>query len=209
MAGTPEKDEISGVETTGHEWDGIKKLNNSLPRWWIVSFYLCVIWAVIYMILMPAIPLINGYTHDILDWSSRASLERSMATAAAEQKLYMQKISGESLEQIQRDPALAGFVQAGGRSTFAVNCSQCHGQGAQGGLGYPNLNDDGWIWGGTLDDIYQTVKYGIRNANAESRQNVMMAYGRDGLRPRWRTLARGDRRGGGVRTVAVRSVGTG
>ncbi|MEQ8655635.1 MAG: cytochrome-c oxidase, cbb3-type subunit III [Kiloniellales bacterium] len=181
MAGTPEKDEISGVNTTGHVWDGIRELDNPLPRWWIIVFYLTIIWAVIYIILMPAIPLFNSFTHGVLDWSSRASLERTMEQAAAEQKPYMEKISGESLEQIQKDPELAGFVQAGGRSAFAVNCSQCHGQGAQGGPGYPNLNDDGWIWGGTLEDIYQTIKYGIRNAHLDSRQNIMMAYGKDDI----------------------------
>ncbi len=181
MAGTPEKDEISGVNTTGHEWDGIRELDNPLPRWWIIVFYLTVIWAVVYMIFMPAIPLFNGFTHGVLNWSSRGSLEQTMEQAAAEQKPYMEKISGESLEQIQNDRDLAGFVQAGGRSAFAVNCSQCHGQGAQGGIGYPNLNDDGWIWGGTLEDIYQTIKYGIRNAHSDSRQNIMMAYGKDGV----------------------------
>ncbi len=181
MAGTPEKDDISGVETTGHEWDGIKELNNPLPRWWIITFYLTVVWAIVYMIFMPAIPLFNSFTHGVLDWSSRAALERTMEQAAAEQKPYMEKISGESLEQIQNDPELAGFVQAGGRSAFAVNCSQCHGQGAQGGIGYPNLNDDGWIWGGTLEEIYHTIQFGIRNAHPDSRDNIMMAYGKDGI----------------------------
>ncbi len=181
MAGTPERDEISGVETTGHEWDGIKELNNPLPRWWLIILYLTIIWAVIYMIFMPAIPLVNSYTKGVLDWSSRASLEQSMEQAEAQQRPYMERISADSLEQIQNDAELAGFVQAGGRSAFAVNCSQCHGAGAQGGIGYPNLNDDGWIWGGTLEDIYTTIKYGIRNAHEESRQNLMMAYGRDGI----------------------------
>ncbi len=181
MAGTPQKDAISGVETTGHEWDGITELNNPLPRWWVIIFYLTVIWAVIYVIFMPAIPLFGGFTRGVLDWSSRASLERSMEEAAAEQKPYMAKISSEDLQQIADDPELAGFVQAGGRSAFAVNCSPCHGQGAQGSKGYPNLNDDSWIWGGSLDQIYQTIRYGVRNANSESHQNVMMAYGREGV----------------------------
>ncbi len=181
MAGTPEKDAITGVETTGHEWDGIKELNNPLPRWWIIVFYLTVIWAVVYMVFMPAIPLVDGFTRGVLDWSSRASLERKMEEAAAEQRPYMEKISADSLEQIQGDPELAGFVQAGGRSAFAVNCSPCHGSGAEGGPGYPNLNDDAWIWGGSLDEIYATISYGIRNADPDSRQNVMMAFGKEGV----------------------------
>ncbi|MBC6404880.1 MAG: cytochrome-c oxidase, cbb3-type subunit III [Rhodospirillales bacterium] len=181
MAGTPEKDAISGVETTGHEWDGIKELNNPLPRWWAIIFYLTIVWAAIYAIFMPAVPLFGGFTQGVLDWSSRGALSASMQEAVAEQKPYLDKIQSLSPAQIAGDRELAGFVQAGGKSAFLVNCSPCHGQGAQGSPGYPNLNDDAWIWGGTPEDINHTITYGIRNAHEESRQNVMAAYGRDGL----------------------------
>ncbi len=181
MAGTPEKDELSGVETTGHEWDGIKELNNPLPRWWLWVLYATIIWAVIYMIFMPAIPLVDGYTHGVLNWSSRAALEENMEAAEARQRPYMEQIHNDSLQQIADDPELMPFVLAGGRSAFSVNCSQCHGQGAQGGPGYPNLNDDAWIWGGSLEEIYASIRYGIRNANPDSHQNVMAAYGKDGI----------------------------
>ena len=104
-----------------------------------------------------------------------------MQEATAEQKPYLDKIQSLSPAQIAEDRELAGFVQAGGKSAFLVNCSPCHGQGAQGSPGYPNLNDDAWIWGGTPEDINHTITYGIRNAHEEARQNVMAAYGRDGL----------------------------
>ena len=84
-------------------------------------------------------------------------------------------------------PALACALwlvacQTAGRAAFGDNCAPCHGSGAQGSKGFPNLNDDNWIWGGTLDDIHYTLVHGIRwEADADTRNNIMMAYGRDGL----------------------------
>src|SRR5664279_2662566 len=65
-------DQVSGKTTTGHEWDGIKELNTPLPRWWVITFYLCIIWAVVYWFLYPAWPLLSGNTTGFLGYSSRA-----------------------------------------------------------------------------------------------------------------------------------------
>jgi cytochrome c oxidase cbb3-type subunit 3 len=83
------------------------------------------------------------------------------------------------LSDIQSNPDLMQFAMASGRSAFGDNCSPCHGQGAQGFVGYPNLNDDEWLWGGTLDDIQQTILYGIRNDHPDTRFGEMPAYGTD------------------------------
>jgi cytochrome c oxidase cbb3-type subunit 3 len=177
-----ERDELSGVETTGHEWDGIKELNNPLPRWWLWTFYVTIAWALIYTILFPAWPLLNGATKGLLGFSSRANLARSVDDAHQAQAAYLEKIRQLSLDDIRRDPQLLEFAMAGGKSAFAVNCVQCHGSGAAGGKGYPNLNDDDWLWGGTLADIHQTLEHGIRyDADAQTRQSQMPAFGRDGI----------------------------
>jgi cytochrome c oxidase cbb3-type subunit 3 len=177
-----EHDEISGVETTGHEWDGIKELNNPLPRWWLWTFYACIAWALGYTVLYPAWPLLNGATKGILGYSSRANLAQSVEAAHKAQDQYTQQIRTKSLEVIRDDPALFEFAVAGGRSAFAVNCVQCHGAGAAGAKGYPNLNDDDWLWGGTLEDINQTLRHGIRyEADPDTRNSQMPAFGRDGL----------------------------
>ncbi len=181
MATKREKDEISGTETTGHEWDGIKELDTPMPRWWLWTLYATIVWAVIYMIFMPAIPLVNSFTRGVLDWSSRAALESKMEELEEQQRPYMEQIQKDSLQQIAGNSELMPFVLAGGRSAFGTNCAPCHGQGAQGSPGYPNLNDDAWIWGGSLEEIYHTIRYGIRNANPDSHQNVMAAYGKDGI----------------------------
>ncbi len=180
----PEIDGISGVETTGHEWDGIKELNNPLPRWWLWTFYACIIWAIGYAILYPSIPLINAATPGLLGYSSRANVAADIAEAKVDQADILQQIANSELSDIIGNPELARFARSGGQAAFKVNCSQCHGSGAQGAAGFPNLNDDEWIWGGTPEDIYTTIASGVRyEENPDTRFNQMPAFGDDDLLP--------------------------
>jgi cytochrome c oxidase cbb3-type subunit 3 len=182
MADKNEIDDVSGVETTGHEWDGIKELNNPLPRWWLWTFYACIIWGLGYTVFYPAWPGISGATAGILGWSSRADLAKEVETAQAAQAVYADKLAITDITEVSADPELQQFATAGGASAFKVYCVQCHGSGAAGGAGYPNLNDDAWIWGGTIEDIYISLLHGIRHApNDETRISDMPAYGRDEL----------------------------
>jgi len=182
MADNPHVDELSGIETTGHEWDGIRELDNPLPRWWLWIFYASIIWSLGYWIVYPAWPLISSHTTGVIGYSSRAEVAESLAEARAAQKGMREQIDAASLEKIRTDPGLLEFAMAGGRSAFNVNCSQCHGSGAQGFKGYPNLNDDEWLWGGTVDAIHTTITHGIRNAESDdARVSDMPAFGRDEL----------------------------
>jgi cytochrome c oxidase cbb3-type subunit 3 len=178
MSDKKEIDDISGVETTGHEWDGIKELNNPLPRWWLWTFYGTVVWAIIYMILFPAIPLINGNTPGILGYSSRGELAKEVAVADELKAESVLKIEGMDVAEILNDQDLTRFAVQGGKSAYKVYCSQCHGGGAEGAAGYPNLNDDDWLWGGTIDDIYLTIAHGVRyEADDDTRLSEMPAFG--------------------------------
>ena len=181
MAGKRETDVISGTETTGHEWDGIKELNTPLPRWWLWTFYASIVWAFGYWIVMPAWPLITGYTHGVIGYSSRASVAERLQEARAAQSGYVNRINASTLEEIRADPELLEFAIAGGRSAFAVNCSQCHGQGAAGAPGYPNLNDDEWLWGGTLEEISATITHGARSGDPDAHVGDMPAFVRDDI----------------------------
>lgn len=170
-------DEISGVETTGHEWDGIKELNTPMPRWWVITFYATIIWAIGYMIAYPAIPLIKGATPGLLGYSSRANVDREMAAAKADQAQYLDRIAQMPVEEISAEPDLLQFAVAGGSAAFKVNCVQCHGSGAQGAPGYPNLNDDSWLWGGDINAIYHTIAHGVRwETDDDSRFSDMPVY---------------------------------
>ncbi len=182
MSDKPEVDKISGTETTGHEWDGIKELNTPLPRWWLWTFYACIVWAVGYMIAMPAIPLVNSFTPGVLGYTSRGAVANDIAAAKEGQAEFFARIDATELTDIIGDEELARFARAGGSAAFKLNCSQCHGSGAQGFVGYPNLNDDEWLWGGTIEDIYTTINHGIRyEADFDTRFSEMSAFGKDDI----------------------------
>ncbi len=182
MAHVSEKDSVTGVYTTGHEWDGIKELDNPLPRWWLWVFYACIVWAVGDWVLMPAWPLVSSYTRGVLGHSQREILIEEIAAAKAGQAQWLSRIEAATVDEIRTDPQLLEFAMAGGRSAFAVNCSQCHGQGAAGFAGYPNLNDDDWLWGGTPEQILHTITHGIRNAeDPDARWSQMPAFWKDGV----------------------------
>lgn len=179
---TDEKDidEITGVDTTGHEWDGIKELNNPLPRWWLWSYYACIIFSVGYVVVYPAIPLINTATVGTFGWSSRAVLDEEMAAAQEANKDKVEAIRAMEVAEILENPELRNFAISAGNAAFKVNCVQCHGSGAAGSPGYPNLNDDSWIWGGTPEDIHITIQHGIRfEGDDDTRWTEMPAFGAD------------------------------
>ncbi|MGZ8373109.1 MAG: cytochrome-c oxidase, cbb3-type subunit III [Rhodoplanes sp.] len=175
-----EIDVVTGTATTGHEWDGIKELNTPLPRWWVWVFYATIVWSVLYWIVYPAWPLVSSYTKGVFNYSSRADVA---ADLAALQKIRGDKavaLANADLADIEKDQALLSFARAQGKAAFGDNCAPCHGTGATGTKGYPNLNDDDWLWGGSLPAIYQTIEYGIRSGHAQARENQMPAFGKDG-----------------------------
>ncbi|MBB4238018.1 MULTISPECIES: cytochrome-c oxidase, cbb3-type subunit III [Rhizobium] len=170
-------DELSGVETTGHEWDGIRELNNPMPRWWVWTFYVTILWAIGYAIAYPAIPMITSATKGYFGYSTRAELQQDLDLAKASQTKFHDLIAAKTVEEIDTDPVLREFAIAGGASAFKVNCAQCHGSGASGGPGFPNLNDDDWLWGGDLDAIQTTIAHGIRfDSDAETHASEMPAF---------------------------------
>jgi cytochrome c oxidase cbb3-type subunit 3 len=176
-----EKDAVTGTDTTGHEWDGIKELNTPLPKWWLYTFYATIAWALGYFVLYPAWPSLSGHTAGALGWTMRGEIAESLAQAASAQAPFVNRIDAASLEDISKSADLRNFAMAGGRSVFSVNCAPCHGAGAAGSKGFPNLVDDNWIWGGTLDDIHTTIQNGIRNSNPDSRIAQMPRFGADNI----------------------------
>jgi len=178
----PDIDAISGVSTTGHEWDGIRELNNPLPRWWLWTFYASIIFAIGYMTYYPAIPLINGATQGISGTTNRSLIEDELRSVRRAQSAMLERIARTPIDKIRSDNALYRFAIAGGKSNFKVYCSQCHGSGAQGAPGYPNLNDDDWLWGGDLESINTTILHGIRDErDDDTRVSEMPAFGKDDI----------------------------
>ncbi|HEU0162815.1 MAG TPA: cytochrome-c oxidase, cbb3-type subunit III [Rhizomicrobium sp.] len=176
-----EIDEVTGTQTTGHEWDGIKELDTPMPKWWLGLFYITIVWAIGYWVLYPAWPGITGYTRGILGYSQRDAVTANVAALKSARAAQEAALGKASLAEIQRDPDLLQFAMAQGRMLFGDNCVPCHGAGGQGAPGYPNLNDDVWLWGGTLADIQQTITVGARADHPKTRQSQMPAFGRDGI----------------------------
>ena len=175
-------DDISGIETTGHEWDGLKELNNPLPRWWIWVFLITVIWSVWYFIVYPAWPTLSGATEGTSGYTQFRELEQSQQEIIDRQAAYLARFEEASNEEIMNNAELYAFAMAGGASAFKDNCATCHGTGAEGSKGYPNLNDDDWLWGGTMDDIHLTLLHGIRvQGSYDTRISQMPAFGKDKL----------------------------
>ena len=168
--------------TTGHSWDGIQEFDNPMPRWWLWTFYLTIIWGIGYTIAYPAWPLITGATPGVLEQSTRADVQSEIDRFASANAPIEAKLDETNLDAIKSDPALADFAAKSGRAVFNTWCAQCHGVGGGGNVGYPTLADNEWLWGGTIDDVYTTVQHGIRNtADPEARYSQMPAFGTDGL----------------------------
>jgi len=181
MAEHQDFDKVSGRSTTGHEWDGIKELNTPLPRWWILTFYATILWAIGYWVVYPAWPLVTGYTTGLLHYSTRASVADELANLETLRGEKMKVLGTTSLADIEKDPALLSLARARGKTVFGDNCAPCHGSGGAGAKGYPNLNDDDWLWGGSLDQIMQTIQFGARSGHAKAHESQMLAFGRDGI----------------------------
>ena len=176
-----EVDAVTGTATTGHEWDGIRELNTPLPRWWLWLFYITIIWGIGYWIVYPAWPLVSSYTTGLFGWNSRTALVDDLNELKAMRAPMTTKLTATALADIKADQALADFTYAAGRSSFRENCGPCHGAGGGGAKGYPNLNDNDWLWGGTLEQIQKTIEFGVRSGHAKSHESQMPAFGKDGM----------------------------
>ncbi|MEX0760353.1 MAG: cytochrome-c oxidase, cbb3-type subunit III [Tistlia sp.] len=174
-----EKDAVTGTETTGHEWDGIKELNTPLPKWWLWVLYATIAWSLVYYVFYPAIPYVTGATNGLLGWSSREQIREQLAEAEAARADYLDGLREVELAAIPDDARLFEFARRGGQAVFNENCAQCHGVGGAGNPGgFPVLADDVWLWGGTLDAISTTVQHGIRwNDDPDTRISEMPAFG--------------------------------
>ena len=172
---------IKKPQVTGHSWDGVEEYNTPAPRWWLIVWGVTIIWSVIYWFFFPTWPTIKDHTKGSLGWSSVSDLKKSEVEIQNRKDLYLDQFRKSSFEEILKNPELLQFTLNGGKAAFQQNCAACHGTGAAGSKGFPNLNDDDWIWGGKIEDIYQTLLYGIRSGHEKARESQMPSFGSDEL----------------------------
>ena len=182
MCAKPLKKEPRQVETTGHSWDGIEEWNNPLPRWWVWVFVATVVWGVGYTVAYPAWPLLTEATPGVIGGNTRLDVAAEIAAVDKSNEAVKAKLVAADLTAIGADEELANFATNAGAAIFRTNCATCHGSGAAGveGKGYPNLLDDDWLWGGTMEDIHLTITHGIRNTtDKDARYSEMPKFGAD------------------------------
>ncbi|EAQ44555.1 MAG: cytochrome-c oxidase, cbb3-type subunit III [Roseobacter sp. MedPE-SWde] len=168
--------------TTGHQWDGIEEFDNPMPRWWLWTFYATIIWGIGYTIAYPAWPMLSSATAGVLGWSTRGDVAAEIQAVEEANAPINAKLEAAELTAIAGDPELGSYAVSSGSAVFKTWCAQCHGSGAAGAKGYPNLLDDDWLWGGTVEDIHETITHGIRNEDSDdARYSEMPAFGRDEL----------------------------
>lgn len=182
MADDKRIDAPTGTSFVGHEWDGIEELDTPMPRWWLYTLYATIVFAIVMVVLYPAIPMLHGASRGMLGWSSHGQLDAELGAERARRAPTMRALATIPVEQLADNPLLLRAAQEGGRSAFKVNCAQCHGAGAAGSKGFPNLNDDDWLWGGDVATIQQTITHGVRfPGDGKTRMSQMPAFGRDGI----------------------------
>ncbi|MCF6316530.1 MAG: cytochrome-c oxidase, cbb3-type subunit III [Marinosulfonomonas sp.] len=184
MSKKPTEVKDDEVETTGHVWDGIEEYNNPLPRWWLWTLYATIIWAIGYTIAYPAWPMINGATPGVLGWSSRGDVAAEIVAVDEANAEIEGRLAAADLTAISGDTELNTYAINAGAAIFQTWCAQCHGSGAAGAKGYPNLLDDDWLWGGDIQSIHYTISHGVRNEDDDDALfSEMPAFGDDFLEP--------------------------
>jgi len=171
---------VGQVQNTGHTWDGIEEYDNPLPRWWVWTFYACIVFALVYAILYPAWPMLTRATPGVLGYSTRAAVQTDIRRVADANAPIRARIEAADLTTIAADPDLLQYATNAGASIFRTNCRTCHGSGAAGvqASGYPNLLDDDWLWGGDIASIHTTLTHGIRNTtDPDARYSEMPKFG--------------------------------
>ncbi len=176
-----ERDPVTGRETTGHEWNGIKELDTPVPRGVLIFLVVTHIWAIGWWFFAPAWPVGTTYTKGLLGIDQRTSVEEQLLEGQRIRSVWLTRLETEAYDSILADEGLMHTVRGTGRQLFGDNCAACHGRDGRGRAGYPDLTDDDWLWGGGPELIEQTLRYGINSDHPDSRIAQMPAFGRDDM----------------------------
>ena len=184
-----ELDPVSGVETTGHEWNGITELDTPVPKVIVGWYGVSIAVAVLLILLLPSIPLISTFTPGFMGYTSRGSVEAELQQSVARQGDWQNRMANLDVDSIAADADLKTIALAGGQAAFKINCVVCHGEQGLGQTGFPRLTDQVWQWGGSLEAIEETIRVGINAKHDETRYGEMLAFGRDQILDRDQVIA--------------------
>jgi cytochrome c oxidase cbb3-type subunit 3 len=143
----------SSPEETGHVWDeDITEYNKPLPMWWVGLFVITIIFAVGYLVFYPGLGAIAG----VAGWTSAKEHDADVAATNAKLDALFGQFRNQPVSELENDPKALVL----GHDIFAANCAACHGSGARGGPGFPNLTDNDWLFGGDPDTVVKTITDG-------------------------------------------------
>lgn len=169
-------DPVTGYDTTGHDWGGIRELNTPFPRIAAIALALTVVYSVITWILLPAWPLGRDYTRGVLGLDQgEMALERHRGLSDRREG-WMARFETSDLAALADDAALMATAMPAANRLFLDNCSGCHGAQGAGGPGFPALNDDDWLWGGDAESIAETLRVGINSTHQDTRYGEMPSF---------------------------------
>ncbi len=148
----PKDDKVKPGEALEHEYDGIKELNNPLPRWWIWLFWITIVFSGVYLFLYPGLGNYKGY----LNWSSKGQWQQEVKVANNKyDKIFDKYLKIPAAKLVSNSKAI--YI---GKRLFENNCATCHGANAKGAVGFPNLADNDWLFGGTEQAIHTSIADG-------------------------------------------------
>jgi cytochrome c oxidase cbb3-type subunit 3 len=146
-------DEVAKGEVINHVWDGdLQERNNPMPRWWLILFWLTIVFCFVYLALYPGMGRFGG----ILGWSKQGQYEHEMASANQQYAPIYAAFAGRDVVDLAKDPKALAL----GHSLFLNNCINCHGSDARGAIGFPNLTDNDWLYGGEPQNIVDSITHG-------------------------------------------------
>ena len=175
-------DHVSGRTTTGHEWDGIKELNTPLPRWWVIDLLF------VHRLGGRILDRLSGMADGLRATPPACCITRRAPTSLSNWPTSKRSAATRWSRSARRRSPISRRTRRcwRWRAPAARRCSatiarHATARGAAGAKGFPNLNDDDWLWGGTLDQIMQTIQFGARSGHAKTHEGQMLAFGKDGI----------------------------
>jgi cytochrome c oxidase cbb3-type subunit 3 len=181
-------DPVSGHETTGHIWNGIKELDTPIPRGILLFLIATHIFAILWWVLQPAWPLGTTFTRGIIGIDQKETVNEKLREGTQAREPWVKQIETMSYDQIRADESLMAKVRTAGHQLFGDNCAACHGRDGKGGRNFPDLTDDDWIWGGGPEKIAETMTVGVNSRNSKSRESQMPSFGADEMLARQQVL---------------------
>lgn len=171
-----EVDPVTGYETTGHDWNGIRELNTPFPKLVIWALVLTFAYSAITWVLLPAWPVGRDFTRGVLGLDQSEMAVEAFQSMNDKRNDWLAQFGSEEIALLRDDSALMARAMPAADRLYRDNCAACHGNEGRGGPGFPVLNDTYWLWGGDPETIAETLYLGINASGEDTRWAQMPPF---------------------------------